>query len=61
MRQYIGTLGASDDHLSRSIQDLTPQERAYLEALTKGLIHRVGSHAAGKHLDRLTMADLPTN
>jgi hypothetical protein len=42
------------------VQPLTGAESTWLEAAVRGLVQRMGQHAAGIRLPRLTMPDLPT-
>lgn len=42
-----------------NFEPLTAPERAYVEQLSKELIHRTGQHAAGRILELLTLTDLP--
>jgi hypothetical protein len=42
-----------------AFQPLTPTEKAWLEETTRRLIRRLGEHAAGATLTRLTMGQLP--
>lgn len=62
--ETLGRLTAQGDpSIARKLrpgqQPLTAKERAWIEAVVKALIWRVGQHAAGGAVQRLTMSDFP--